>query len=292
MSLPLIAPLLFVCLGLAAGALLSSKTRPSVAVRVLTTSIVAATTGAAAAVLLVALAAASELRAVSDALGWCRALYPGDHGAGPWAGLIAATLLAVAAWRALVQDERWRHDASAFGRVDGVRVVPMAGAIAYAVPGRHGGIVLGDQLLRSLDAEERRVVLAHERAHLDLHHHRYLRTAEACAAALPLLRPLARRIRFETERWADEAAAANLGSRLPVARTIAKVALLGRAENRPLLAFGGGQVMARVDAMVNPPTTTPLIAFALATATIVGTATGSWVQLHHLAEFVIHACGS
>ena len=39
--------------------------------------------------------------------------------------------------------------------------------------------------------------------------------------------PLARQVRFNTERWADESAANEVGSRALVARAIARVALLG-----------------------------------------------------------------
>ena len=64
--------------------------------------------------------------------------------------------------------------------------VPQAYAIAGG-RGRAGRIVVSDTMLRLLDAPERQVMLAHERAHLTHHHHRYRTLAEVAAAVNPLL---------------------------------------------------------------------------------------------------------
>ena len=74
-----------------------------------------------------------------------------------------------------------------------------------------------------------------------------------CAAAFPFLVPLARQVRFATERWADEAAAAAIGSRRTLARAIARVALMPRDGHlSPALAFSGRGTSARVDALLHP----------------------------------------
>jgi beta-lactamase regulating signal transducer with metallopeptidase domain len=147
-------------------------------------------------------------------------------------------------------------------------------------------------LLDALDAEERRVVLAHEQAHLDLQHHRYVHAAEACAAAFPFLLPLARQVRFSSERWADEAAADRVGSRSLVGRVIAKVALLGEPTHTDRgLAFAGSGVTARVEAMLDPDGgSPPRLSMTVSATTVLVTLSGASVQVHHLAEFLVKSC--
>ena len=102
---------------------------------------------------------------------------------------------------------------------------------AFAVAGAPGHVVVSTAMLNALDADERKVLLAHEAAHLRHHHHLYTQLAQLAAAANPLLRPLARVIAEGTERWADEVAAAEVGSRRLVARGLARAAL-ARREHR------------------------------------------------------------
>ena len=55
--------------------------------------------------------------------------------------------------------------------------------IAFAVPGDPGCVVVSRGLLDRLEPRERKVVFAHERAHLRLGHHRYLHASEVAAAS-------------------------------------------------------------------------------------------------------------
>jgi Zn-dependent protease with chaperone function len=288
----LVAPLLLVIAGIAAGWFLPRVASPATSVRVLTAATVVAAAGVAAALVLVAVAGASELHKVSSWLGWCDALYPGDHGAAPWAGGLAVSLVVLASRRALRYTRMARAELATFAHIDGVEVLPAAGAVAFAVPGSPGGVVLGDELVHALSRDERRAVIAHEHAHLDQGHHRFVHTAETCAAAFPFLTPLARQVRFNTERWADELAAAEVGSRALVARAIARVALLGGPTMAPgALGFATLSVSARVDALLRPPAPAGLTLPAAASAmTILTTLAGSSVQVHHLASFLNHAC--
>lgn len=96
---------------------------------------------------------------------------------------------------------------------------------AYSLPGLSGRIVVSTAMLRALSAQERRVLLAHEAAHLKHHHHIYIQLAELGAAANPLLRPLAVAVRESAERWADEDAAEAVGDRSLAARALARAAL-------------------------------------------------------------------
>ncbi|WP_208028101.1 M56 family metallopeptidase [Rhabdothermincola sediminis] len=292
MNVLLVAPLLLVVAGVAAGWFLPRVTSPASSVRVLTVATVVAAAGVAAALALVVLAGASELHDVSSWLGWCDALYPGDHGAAPWAGALAAALLVVAARRARRYLSRSRAEMAAFAAVEGVEVIAAAGAVAFAVPGSPGGVILGDELVRTLSRDERQAVIAHEHAHLDHGHHRYVHAVETCAAAFPFLVPLARQVRFNTERWADETAASAVGSRTLVARAIARVALLGAPSPAPgVLGFRSLSAAARVEALLRPSTPVRLtLPAAASTMTIVTTLAGSSVQLHHLVFFLDHAC--
>ncbi len=291
MNALLVAPLLLIVVGSLAGWFLPRLAGPATCVRVLAAATVAAAGGVTAALVLVTLAAASEVHSVSDLIGWCQALYPGDHGAAPWAGTVAFFALTHATTVAVRYARRTRRELASFGPVDGVQIVQAAGPVAFAVPGRPGGVIMGDQLLRSLDSNERRVVLAHEQAHLDLKHHRYVHAAEMCAAAFPFLLPIARQVRYNSERWADESAAQIVGSRELVAKVIAKVALLGSAAPSATLAFGCLGTVDRVHAMLNPRSSRiPELAAVASALTILITLAGSSVQVHHLATFVVHAC--
>lgn len=100
---------------------------------------------------------------------------------------------------------------------------------AFAVAGVPGHVVISTAMLQALDAQERKVLLAHEAAHLRHHHHLFIQLAQLAAAANPLLRPLARVIAANTERWADEVAAVEVCSRDLVARGLARAALARHA---------------------------------------------------------------
>src|SRR5207248_706641 len=66
---------------------------------------------------------------------------------------------------------------------------------AFATPGARGRIVVTRGLLRALNADERRALLAHETAHLAHRHACWLLVAELAAAANPMLTPTARAVR-------------------------------------------------------------------------------------------------
>jgi Zn-dependent protease with chaperone function len=127
---------------------------------------------------------------------------------------------------------------------------------AFATPHPAGRIVMSTGMLRALSADERRVVLAHESAHL-AHQHSWWRLAVDLAATInPLLRATARAVAESIERWADEDAAHEVADRRLAARALARTALLtsSAALVRPLdLAATGGDVPARVRALLAPP---------------------------------------
>jgi Zn-dependent protease with chaperone function len=121
---------------------------------------------------------------------------------------------------------------------------------AFAVPaGRkdQDRIVVSTGMLRTLGAAERRVVLAHEAAHLHHRHYRHRVLATLITAANPLLATIPAAIHHLTERWADEDAATAVDDRQLAARTLARAALATHHARRSpadgaVLCFGRNDV--------------------------------------------------
>jgi hypothetical protein len=124
---------------------------------------------------------------------------------------------------------------------------------AYAVPGR---VVVSTGMLAVLRPAERRVLFAHEMAHLSGRHHVFRAVVRVASAANPLLWPLRRAIWYSTERWADERAATACGDRVMAARVIGKVALADRTRPAARMGIGAarpGPIPRRVAALLRPP---------------------------------------
>lgn len=169
-------------------------------------------------------------------------------------------------------------------------VVSLDAAHAFAVPGRPGRILVTRGMLSALDGDERRVLLAHERAHLQSRHHRLRAITEVCAAVNPVLIPVREAVAYLVERSADEYAATVTGSRELVARALTKAALASGAANGippwpTALRFTGRGVSARVAALhCDPPRPEPLVpsgvlALGVATAIAAVQATIAFYQL-------------
>ncbi|MFG2475932.1 M48 family metalloprotease [Streptomyces fagopyri] len=168
---------------------------------------------------------------------------------------------------------------------------------AYALPGRPHRIVVTTAMLRSLGADEREVLFAHERAHNAGGHHRFLVVAELAAHCHPGLRPVHAVIALAAERAADEAAAAVVGDRRLTARAIARAALAASSaastrSTRPDFAPAAttGPVPQRVAALLAAPRprrrAAPWIALLLAACATVsaGTAATGVLAFHHEVE--------
>lgn len=286
MGWPLVAPaLVAVVVGLAAGRL-QHRLHPAVAAIAFTGAAALAATAVAGAVVVLAVLAVMQVPLIADNVEWCRTI-AADHGVPAWlgAGLVVSVVVMGVNLRRSRPPRRPHVPADASELV----VLPTDQPQAFAVPGRPGHIVVSAGLLRRLDDDERRVLLAHERAHLRRGHHRYLAVVNAAAAAVPLLRPLRTRVWFATERWADEDAASAVGDRDLVARAICRAALArGQHGALALAEFG---VAARVEALLGSGAGGRRLPSASAiTALVVVALSSSW-QLHHLAAFVAHVCG-
>ncbi len=180
-------------------------------------------------------------------------------------GVLALTAL-VRRLRALVEAYRTCHRLPHPSTP--LLVLADAGMNAYAVPGRPGRVVVSRELLATLPPEHRRVVIAHERAHLEHHHHWHNTVVSVAAALNPMLAALPAAVGLATERWADESAARAAGDRKVAAAALARAALLGRPSARmPVgaMAAGGADVVVRVRALLAEPVRSrPLLLLAAA----------------------------
>ncbi|MEU8606973.1 M48 family metalloprotease [Actinoplanes sp. NPDC048791] len=174
--------------------------------------------------------------------------------------LLAAALLAWGGLR-LIRDVRMRTSThrrlrAAGSPHDGLVVADWSAPLAVAVPGRPGHLLVTSGMLRLLDTDERRVLFAHERAHLARGHHRLVALTAAAAAMNPLLIPVRAAVAYLVERWADEDAAAAVDDRGLTAKAVARAALATiDTEPVPGLGMHGGTVVHRVRALVEPSPT-------------------------------------
>ncbi len=183
-------------------------------------------------------------------------------------GALAALALGAAGLTAFRAARRHRAElrravgaARRHGGAGDLVVLPDATADAFALPGwfgRPGRIIVTAGMLRELDAREREVLLAHERAHLAGHHHLLVVWADLAACLHPALRALRGPLSFHLERWADESAARVVGDRRLTARAIGRAALATSAAPSGLRpkaapAASTGPVPRRVAALLAPP---------------------------------------
>ncbi|GAA3192402.1 M48 family metalloprotease [Actinocorallia longicatena] len=161
-------------------------------------------------------------------------------------------------------------------------IVDLELAHAFAVPGPEPHIVATRSMLKALTAAERRVLLEHERAHLRFGHHRFEAAVAVAVAVNPLLAPVRNAVAFLLERWADETAASEVGSRRLALRSLARAAQAATATSRSgvRLAFAELGVIHRLEALrVSPPRAARIPALAAALLCLVvglATADATW----------------
>jgi Peptidase family M48 len=284
------------CLPLLAGAVLGGtaprlgrRLPPATAVRLLTTAMLLTAVATGFVLAVAGALVLGQVPLVATIGHWSgRALGSGlplPAAAGCLATAAVCVLLAAALRRAALSGRDLVLAALACRRLGHVRgagglvVVEDDEPDAYALPGIGGRVVVSTAMLRALPADERRVLLAHEAAHLRHRHHLWVQAAELAAAADPLLRPGARAVRAAVERWADEVAAAEVGDRPLAARALARAGLAraAAARTRPAAALAGADsaVADRARALLaDPPSrrrapTAAIAALMLATAAAV-----------------------
>lgn len=274
-------------------ALFHRQIRPALAVPVLTFLTTTSAITVLSSLTLLVFGFVGHIAWVAERFAWCRDLAHSHEEVSTPIGLTATAALSVAVL-SMVRNERRRPRTNRSPVVDSELVVlPGSHATAYAVPGNPGHIVVSAGMLRALDDQERRVLLAHERAHLRHKHHRYLRLSELSATSVPLLRPVSKRIRFATERWADEVAASAVGDRRLAARAIARAALATTPGPSPALAMAALGVPARVNALLEDSSARSHVGTATIGLTAIALLAvgGSTVQFHHLLAFAESLCG-
>jgi Zn-dependent protease with chaperone function len=260
---------------------------PRLASRFVTTALVLVAIAALPTLLIVAVAFLAHAPVVGLGFEWCARAF-GLHEAVPaWIGL---PIVLIIGWGAVRTSRVVREHRRL--RIDVRRPVYVADSVTpYAVtlPGRAGQIIVSTALLDGLDESERRVVIAHERAHARYRHDRYVLVAALCAAALPPLRTLSNRVTYSIERWADEAAAAVCGDRRLVAVTLGKVAL--HRQPATVSGFAGLGVASRMGALLEPPVGNPRRPLVIAMwSAVVMTAGLSLYQLHHVERLLTALC--
>ena len=261
---------------------------PVVAARTVTITLAVVAAAAVPTLWIVSLGYVAHLPLLGSRLEWCaKAL--GVHDpipSGIGAAALVLSITGIVRARTVFRGyRRLRHH-----HPGSVEITDHEQPFAFTLPGRGGQVVLSSGLLEMLDEAEQEVVVAHERAHAYHRHDRYLLTAQLAAAFMPLLRPLAGRLQFSLERWADETAVAHCGDRGFVARTLGKVALRSITP-AGAMSFAGLGVPARVAALLSPPMK-PLRSSTHAALWAAITVTGMLAafQVHHLARLVTALC--
>lgn len=281
---PMLALPLVVALALAATLVpLADRVAPAQAARSLSVAIAAVLTAAWLTTWALALAYLAHQPLIGGHFVWCRQIAGLHHPPSPLVGEAALAVSALSTGRLLHVILRWRRNR---GSSQGaVQLVHSAQPVAFAQPGRQGGIVVSSTMLRALRPTERQALLAHEQAHLRHRHDRYLLVA-TLARGLPVLAALARKLSLALERWADEEAAHVTGDRLVVARAVARAALAG-AHPHPGAALGarGSDVPARVVALAAPPATASRWTYPMVMVPV-AVATAALTQIHHLLPIV------
>ena len=261
---------------------------PVVAARTVTVTLAVVAAAAVPTLWIVSLGYVAHLPLLGGRLEWCAKAFGVRDPIPSWIGAAALALSIAGIVRARTVFRgyrRLRHD-----HPGTVEITDHQQPFAFTLPGRGGQVVLSSGLVDMLDEAEQEVVMAHERAHARHRHDRYLLTAQLAAAVMPLMRPLAGRLQFSLERWADETAVAQCGDRGLVARILGKVALHSITP-AGAMSFAGLGVPARVAALLSPPMA-PLRSHTHAALWGAITVTGMLAafQIHHLARLVTALC--
>jgi Zn-dependent protease with chaperone function len=270
--------------------LISSRARPATAARAITVLATICAASTSWALLLIFGANVVQLHGVAERISWCSNLSVAHTGTLGPIGVVAVVALAGILASALRMRKRQLVLRAPPGQSE-IAILDSEAPTAYALPGKPGQIVISTGMLRSLDPHERRVLLAHERAHLRCHHHRYVRLTQISAAAIPMLAPLNARVRLATERWADEEAAREVGDRGVVALAIAHAAIVETEAVQGGLAMADTGVVQRIESLLNEgPKPSRVLELGL-TGVIAGAVGGLVFSVVHIEPWIASLLG-
>ena len=264
---------------------LHRRLRPDLAAK--TTAIALATLlfAAVPALWLIGWSGLAHLGLRSPLTDWSQHLLPTMGLTGAVVGMAALGLMLVGGVRTFCLLRRHRNLRAT--RPAEVEILPTSAVFAFTLPGRAGNIVLSEGLVSALDERELQAVLAHERAHARHRHDRYLLLGSLASALLPMIRPLAQRLEFSLERWADDDAALEIADRRLVATVIARVAVAGSQPLPSALGIARLGAAARAEALLVPApqegAATPV--FVISGLALALTIASAVFQLHHTAMF-------
>lgn len=258
------------------GPVVARRVTPAAGAWLLTVGGLAAALAAASVLVVLALPLVGQNRVLAEAGDWSvRSLARHDPTSNGVASLALAALVFLGARTVRTALRRSRELRA--GRRACRRLAPLTGELvvllddtpdAYALPGRPGRIVVTRSMLRSLTVPQRRLLIAHERAHLDHHHHVHVGVVAVAASLNPLLGRLRATQALCLERWADEVAACTAGRTATAGALTRAAALSSNGSKRPVgaLAAAATAVEIRVAALLAPPPR--LRPYLLASATL------------------------
>jgi len=216
---------------------------------------------------------------------WSFHLLPSFGFAGGFLGALACGLMLVGVARTFRVLRLHRRLLAT--QPSGVEILPSSAVFAYTLPGSAGNIVLSEGLVSLLKQDECRAVIAHERAHAQHRHDRYLLLGRVATALLPFVKPLGDRLEFSLERWADDEAAVHVDDRRLVAMAIARVATVGSHPSPSVAGVARLGAVARAEALLAPPPKhgpgRPVV--MVAGLALLMTIASAAFQLHHTAMF-------
>jgi Zn-dependent protease with chaperone function len=305
MHLAVYLPLLFPALAALSAGPLARRLEPRLATWLLTAAGLVLAASSTAVLGLLALAGLVRVPLVAALKGYSPEVIARQDPAAWPAALAGAVLLALAVLGAARLAARragalWAAalEAACLPGPGPVVITDDPGADAYTMPGLPGRIVISHGMLNALDPAGREILLAHERAHLNNHHHAFVSLAQLAAAANPLLRPVATAVSYTVERWADEHAARHTGDRRAVAETVARAAVAAKRSRGPrsipaaalgLIGrrrTGPGVVPRRVAALLAPPPQSPPLLLAAAAVLLAATGLCALEAAHDLHQFL------
>lgn len=277
-----------------AGPVIARRVTPAVATRLLVPASLMIAAAATFALGVAAFTLIGQIPEIAELGPWSPNTLRADTPIPASAAVVGGLLLTYAAISALVLVSRRslamvgvHRTCGRLGAPGSLVVVESDTPDAFTTPEATGRIIVTRGMLNALPAE-RDAMLAHEASHLRHRHTWWLLAADLAASINPTLRPTARALRHTVERWADEDAADAVADRRTVAHAVAHAALAADAyrNRRPTIvaAATGGDVPARVAALLAPRRPRPATAFAAVAMSLLllgATADATLAVQHH-----------